>query len=305
MMAPRRPYDLAVAYRIYPKVAKPAASLPFGDDKYRLAEIALRSFKESLGSLRVKIWALLDGCPPEYEGLFRKYFDSPDLEILNLDSVGNFATFRRQIDILCGQEFSEFVYFAEDDYVYLPGQFHRMLDFLRENSDASFVSPYDHLDCYTLDLHRGPKWMRTAAGQHWRTAASTCLTFLTRKTSLQSYEGVFRSYSRGNFDCSLWLSLTKHRVFNLPAFVRYLADGSSYWKILAKAWGYGWKQILFGARARLWVPVPAIATHLDSKALSPNIDWIAQIQRHAFCVAKPDPDGSPVLVSPTAVPSRG
>lgn len=59
----QRCYDLAVAYRIYPKVSKPARSLPFGDDKYQLSEACLKSFKESLGSLRVKLWALLDGCP--------------------------------------------------------------------------------------------------------------------------------------------------------------------------------------------------------------------------------------------------
>jgi hypothetical protein len=63
-------YDLVIAYRIYPKVAKPAQGLPFSQDKLMLAEICLRSFKEALGGLRVKLWALLDGCPNEYADLF-------------------------------------------------------------------------------------------------------------------------------------------------------------------------------------------------------------------------------------------
>ncbi len=67
-------YDVAIAYRIYPKVAKPAAGLPFSDDKYRMAEVCLQSFRRSLGDLRVKIWVLLDGCPPSYADLFRSYF---------------------------------------------------------------------------------------------------------------------------------------------------------------------------------------------------------------------------------------
>ena len=50
------PYDLVVAYRLYPKVSKSAQSLPFGDDKALLAETCLKSFKDSLGSLRVKFW---------------------------------------------------------------------------------------------------------------------------------------------------------------------------------------------------------------------------------------------------------
>jgi len=36
-------YDLDIAHRIYPKVAKPAMGLPFSDIKFRLSEICLRS----------------------------------------------------------------------------------------------------------------------------------------------------------------------------------------------------------------------------------------------------------------------
>jgi len=268
-------YDLAVAYRIYPRVSKPALELPFGDDKYLLSEACLRSFMESLGSLRVKMWALLDGCPSEYETLLRKYVNGRDLVILRLDRIGNQATFARQIDMLLKQTDAELVYFAEDDYFYLPGQFREMIDFLASHDDADFVSPYDHPDCYNLDLHRGRKWIKTFGSHHWRTAASTCLTFLARKEGLKECESVFRSYARGNFDCALWLSLTKHRVFNPGYGLRSLLAGSFSWKLLAKAWGYGWRQIMFGARRQLWVPVPGIATHLDASALSPTVDWTA------------------------------
>ena len=92
-------YDLAVAYRIYPKVSKPSLGLPFSDDKLRLSEICLRSFKESLRGLRVKIWAILDGCPESFADLFRKYFDPDDLVLVPLPAVGNHASFGKQIDI--------------------------------------------------------------------------------------------------------------------------------------------------------------------------------------------------------------
>ena len=86
-------YDLAVAYRIYPKVSK--VPLVFGDNKFKLAELCLRSFKNSLGSLRVKIWVLLDNCPAKYEELFKKYFDINDLEIIKLPGIGNRGTFKK------------------------------------------------------------------------------------------------------------------------------------------------------------------------------------------------------------------
>lgn len=268
-------YDLAVAYRIYPKVAKPALGLPFSDDKLQMSEVCLRSFKGSLGSLRVKIWALLDGCPAEYQDLFRKYFPPEDLVLVPEDSAGNRATFGRQIDILLGQQESDLVYFAEDDYFYLPGQFPRMVKFLRSHQDVDFASAYDHLDCYTLDLHRFPKFLRISGNHHWRTAASTCLTFLTRQETLRKCEPVFRSYCRRNDDCSLWLSLTKHSLLSPARLARYAFSQPLFARIIAKSWLYCWKQILFGKRRLLWVPVPGIATHLDAHALSPSIDWPA------------------------------
>jgi hypothetical protein len=268
-------YDLAVAYRVYPRVSQPARGLPFSDDKLRSAEICLRSFKESVEGLRVKMFAILDGCPDSFADLFRKYFPPEDLVLIPLPAVGNLATFGKQIDILLKQTDSDLVYFAEDDYVYQPRLFSVMLQFLKAHSDVDFVTAYDHLDCYTLEIHRRPKWMRIFSGRHWRTAASTCLTFLTRKTTLASKEATFRSYCHRNYDCSLWLSMTKFSIFNPLQVLRFAWQQPWLAKIVVKAWLYGWAQILFGSRVSLWVPVPAIATHLDTRALSPNVDWAA------------------------------
>jgi len=274
-------YDIAVAYRIYPKVSKPALGLPFSGNKLQLSQICLRSFKESLGGLRAKIWVVLDDCPDDYAEMFQKYFAPEDLMLIRLPAAGNRATFGKQVDILLQQTDSDVVYFAEDDYVYLPNQFPRMLDFLRAYDDADFVSPYDHLDCYTCEVHRFPRWMRVQGDHHWRTAASTCLTFLTRKRTLQRHRYTFRSYLWRNHDCSLWLSLTKLSVFNPLEFLRLMAREPLFAKMIAKAWLYGWPQILFGKRMKLWVPVPGLATHLDSKALSPSIDWVSMINNIA------------------------
>jgi len=278
MLSNVRRYDLAVAYRIYPAVSKPAVGLPCSEDKFRLAEMCLRSFRGCLGPLRAKVWALLDGCPPEYNALFRKYIDPRDLVILELDRIGNRATFGKQLDILLAQEDSEVVYFAEDDYFYLPRQFPAMLSFLTGHPEVDFISPYDHLDCYTLDFHRTPKWLTVSASHHWRTAASSCMTFLTQKQTLARCESVFRSYQRRNDDCAVWLSLTKHRVRNPFALSRYLLGSQFGWKSMLKAWLYCWKQIVFGKKMKLWVPIPGMATHLSYGLLSPNVDWCALMQ---------------------------
>src|SRR5580692_9616699 len=103
--------DLAIAYRIYPGISKSPAFFP--TDKLKMSEMCLRSFKKALGGLRVKIWALLDGCPPEYEVLFRKTLQGSDLEIVPLSKIGNHATFSLQIDLLTDQTEAPYVFFAE------------------------------------------------------------------------------------------------------------------------------------------------------------------------------------------------
>ena len=65
----KKNYDITVAYRIYPEISKSPAI--FSKDKDKLAEFCLKSFKNSLGSLKAKIFAILDKCPQEYEELFK------------------------------------------------------------------------------------------------------------------------------------------------------------------------------------------------------------------------------------------
>lgn len=272
-------FDFAIAYRLCPKLAASSQGLPYCENKLRLAEACLRSFRLSLGSLRPKIWVLLDSCPTSYRDLFLKYFDANQVVLLPFDDIGNRGSFNQQIDILLEQRISETVYFAEDDYFYVPNQFEQMLNFLHRCEDAAFISPFDHLDCYTLPFHNFPKQLRFAANHHWRTAASTCLTFLTTRNTLRKTEHIFRTYARTNSDASLWISLTKHAS---PFFRAHDRD-ERIWlsKIVAKSWLHGWQQILFGSRYHLWVPVPGIATHLDSHALSPGIDWRGLMHQQA------------------------
>ncbi len=282
--------DLAIAYRICPRIAKVAQSLPLGQSKLQQAAVCLSSFRKSLGSLRIKLWAILDGCPCEYQRLFEDHFAPEDLVVLQVDHLGNRGTFAKQIDILLSQQDADLVYFAEDDYLYLAGQFPRMVDFLHTHADVDFISPYDHPDCYRLQLHRESKWLRVHEGHHWRTASSTCLTFLTRKTTLARYERTFRTYASRNNDCALWLSLTRHRVYNPFLFAAFLASRNSDWQIIAKAWRYCWPQILSGRTATLWAPVPSIATHLCAGHLSPATDWITLMQQEAYALSRSHSD---------------
>jgi Glycosyl transferase family 2 len=260
--------DLAIAYRIYPGISKEPAY--YSRDKFKLSEMCLRSFRGACNGLNVKIWALLDGCPPDYETLFRETFNKDDLEIITLNSVGNFATFSLQIDLLTRQTESRYIYFAEDDYFYFPEAMGKMLAFMEKNAGVDFVTPYDHPDSYNSVERTQKHHVKPFGDRYWRTASSTCLTFLTSRENLIHTQTLFRSYSRGNMDCPIWLALTQKLE---------LADPRVHWKDLfrlktwLKTWRWGFGVVLFGRRFRLWAPMPALATHMESTCLSPVIDW--------------------------------
>jgi hypothetical protein len=266
--------DLAIAYRVYPGVSRTPAA--WSDDKFKLFAYCLSSFKQSLGPLRIKIWALLDGCPPSYEALFRQHFNSDELIVMNLDRLGNQATFAMQINLLSQQTEAQLVYFAEDDYIYAPGALVEMVEFVRGNPDAHFVTAYDHSGNYDLPIYRERHLIRPFAGRHWRTSTATCLTFLATRASLLRARRTFATYERRNDDGSLWMSITrKLGLFNFPVYGR----DRSMFKLWLKAWYWGWPQIFFGGSLRLWSPIPSLATHLESTCLAPTIDWDQEFRR--------------------------
>jgi hypothetical protein len=269
-------YDVAVAYRIYPRVSKNPAMFP--EDKLRLARLCLHSFRASLGTVRARMFVLLDDCPPEFDELFKECFDPTDLEFIRLDGAGNRQTFLRQIEILLEQDAAEAVYFAEDDYFYLPGQFEVMLNLLNNDTGADFISPYDHPDYYSLALHSARQSTQEFGDRRWRTAASTCLTFLTTKQILAETKRIFQTYAYGNPDVCLWLSLTKQAVFDPRIIWKSFQQRIAYGGFVAASWLYGWPQILAGRRRKLWVPSPSIATHMDQQFLAPGVDWKRQFE---------------------------
>jgi hypothetical protein len=281
--------EVAVAYRIYPRISKKPAL--FENDKRKLAELCLKSFKRSLGPLRIKLWAILDDCPPFYYDLFRTHFGEA-VEYITLHGAGNAKSFRAQIDLLLNQNASDVVYFAEDDYFYLPGRFQAMTRFLADHP-GDFVSPYDHPDYYTLPFHQHPNRIAVSADGHWRTANSTCLTFMTPKRVLQQTQKTFLTYLKGNSDAGLWLGLTKNGLFNPFFTARNLINGRGYDRIWLKAWYFGWRRILFGKKRNIWVPVPSIATHMEKQYLSPAVDWQA-----AFREIASEPSGPSFKSSP-------
>jgi len=182
------------------------------------------------------------------------------------------------VKLLLEQQASDVVYFAEDDYFYLPQRFGSMVEMARSAPDVHFVTPYDHLDYYTLEIHNNPREVRFVGGCHWQTVSTTCMTFMTTKAVLNRAAEVLLTYAKGNTDVGMWSSLTKARLDDFAtAKSARIQDSLPY---VMGAWQHCFKQIMMGERYRLWSPIPTIATHMENRFLSPGFDW-AEIFKQA------------------------
>lgn len=264
-------FDLSLVYRIYPGIAKKNKPVIFPDDKYKMSEVCIKSLKLALGSLRAKIWVILDNCPPKYKRLFEKNLSSFDIEFLELDGKGNYYTFNKQIEILLNQNYSDIIYFAEDDYLLKPNSLEVAVDFMKNNSNADFLSIYDSLDYYTMNFHNYKSSQIKFKKIIWKQVSCTTLSFMTKKTILNETKNVFDTYSKNrNYDSSLWISLTKKKFFSISSILNFLLKKDRDLVRFIKAWIYCWRQIIFGKKYFLWVPEPSLGTHLEEDGISPN-----------------------------------
>ncbi len=266
----KKKYDIAAAYRIYPKVSK--VPPVFSDDKYLLSELCFKSFANAFADLRVKLFVILDSCPENYKNIFRDNWKE-GIEFIDMKSAGNPITFKKQSDVLASQDFADWVYFAEDDYFYLPNALDKTYHFLKKNADADFASAYDHPDIYRSDLHTYPREKKVFDGYTWQSVGSACMTFMTSRNNLLKTKNIFDTYAKKNYDASLWFSLTKKIMKNIPVSLKLFFTDREAARIFLKMWYFGLFQILYRKKYTLWTPIPSLATHMDSEKLAPGYDW--------------------------------
>lgn len=250
-----KPGKLFIAYRVYPKFSKNAYKIGFSD-KFDMFKKCLLSFIDSLDGIDYRIHFLLDSCPPIYNEFIENNVPQNKFIIEQLSNAGNRKTFLKQIDILLSQTFSKNILFAEDDYLYKKGIFSKLIMFL-DSGGVDFLTPYDHPDYYpnvscTKKFFHGYKSdIVFFKGLHYRTVASTTLTFLTNVDILKATEKYFRLYlSRNLGDFEVWVIIT--RIKRMTTWTRSTIN------IYFTAPG----QILFGKKYKLYCTIPSMAIHL-------------------------------------------
>lgn len=271
-------HDFAVAYRVYPRIGREALPV-FGGDKFLLTRVAFKSFVRSIDPFRTKLWVLLDSCPPEYEQFFREAWPGETPQIVNYVEKGNGGTFQEQISLLSEQSEAELCCVLEDDYFYLPDCFRRIHELFDRHPEVDYATPYDHLEYYVSAHHEMThEVLDGTALPVWRTVPSTTCSFIGRISALRDNLRAFRAYGKPflfNYgtDGTIWLAITKHRVFNPVRFAQWLPRT----KYVAWSWFTAWTlcggDILTKRRRKLWAPIPSLALHLVHSYPPPGIDW--------------------------------
>lgn len=190
-----------VFYRICPYQSSRSV-FPDGD-KLTQTKICLASFWEAFRNVTRKITFILDSCPPEYKKEIDKIIDCKKTYYEG-ENMGNLGSYMKQIELALKLNDKEKVYFAEDDYLYVPKAGEKLQSAL---DVCDFVTLYDHPDYYhaphLTDDHINIYYF----GQQWISRMSTCLTFGTRAGYIKKKRKVLEKY--GVSDFAMWCELTE------------------------------------------------------------------------------------------------
>ncbi len=130
---------------------------------------------------------------------------------------------------------SDLIYFLENDYLHQHGWVSKVLELYNSPHQFDIVSLYDHKDKYILPMyHDLQSRLLLSHSHHWRTAPSSCASFIVSKAEL---ERDFDIWASGKTDYHFFTQLTQKR-----------------------------------GRVLL-TPIPGLSTHSMEGYLSPSVDW--------------------------------
>lgn len=164
-------------------------------------------------------------------------------QIKYINGGSSLGAFRKTLDYVKNRKKylnNELIYILENDYIHAPNWIENVANLFEGNIDFDYISLYDHADKYLGRPGFSEKYKNlksrifATSSCHWRTAPSSCASFLV-------HPGIFFS------DYFLWQSrLTDRRIYAIL-------------------------KILKGRV--LLTPIPGLSTHCMSDYLSPCVDW--------------------------------
>jgi hypothetical protein len=194
---------------------------------------------DPLGS-RVELTLVFDGTEADFlDDFSSRYFANKDygikLQFIKGGSDRNSSLISLHMANTADMPDDDLIYILENDYLHQPGWVSKVFELYSSGIVFDYVSLYDHRDKYFLDIYKElTAKIFVSHSHHWRTAPSTCASFvMSKKVLREEYE----THIAGIPDYFLFGKLTNEQ-----------------------------KRILL-------TPIPGLATHCMEGYLSPVIDW--------------------------------
>jgi hypothetical protein len=220
----------------------PNKSRPAWFSHHRCFENLLETIQADPQGHRVKITIVYDSPPEALESDFiAPYVANSELSlklqfIKGGSDLNSFLITLALAKALPAPE-TDLVYFLENDYLHQHGWVSKVLELYNSGKSVDVVSLYDHKDKYFLAMYNDlAAKLHVTDTHHWRTAPSTCASFILSKAALE------RDYD-------------------------VLAAGETDY--------YFFTKLVNGRGRTLLTPIPGLATHAMEGYLSPAVDWHA------------------------------
>lgn len=245
-----------LVYRLYP--GENAKRRPTFHSKLLCLRSAVQSLVRVPGA-RLLLLVDADELPSAFAALLPS--DLP-VERLFLGGIGNGPTYQRQLELLEELPPEDVVYLSEDDYLYRPEAFPRLVGAVEALPEVDYFGLYDHPDRYERTDDARPAARRQvwyAEDSHWRWAESTCMSFGARVATLEADRALHRGFVVAGDNYSN--PLTRWRNY----------DDRGMWRKLQGVGRYRWRR----PRRVLATALPSLSCHMDTSFLAPGVDWSA------------------------------
>lgn len=254
---------ILVALRIYPGRVKRPISV-YTNEKLELVSLSIEQLRISLSKYDYKIIVINDGFNQSDLSAILGSKNQDILEIINTGGIGNFSTFELQISKLLENPEFNYLYFAEDDYLYKKDFVDKNLQLLEK---SHYATGYYHPDYENLNLHKSIKSIES-----YSKISTTCSFWTTRKVLLEDAARLQMYRELG--DLGFWLVLTcsfSQLFFRFLRCLRSPKDLKLCTRVLRALFAKGSK--FFRSRTRkLVASYPSTSTHVDEKYI--GIGWM-------------------------------
>ena len=192
---------MTIFYRLC-GIASTNPSPIYQEDKYKLNELCLRSFREAFREVNPNVLFLADYCGEEYDEMIRRIL--PFKYDIFHSEIGINETCLLQYKM--AHDIDDDFLFAECDYLWRPNTGQQLLEAIQR---FELVSPYNHLNFYKdRSIHSNQVTLELYEDELYRTTERNTMTFGMTKEAFEQNKDILNKY--GYLDNEVWREMREN-----------------------------------------------------------------------------------------------